>query len=67
MQSRPPGLGDAYLLETLRALRLIEQFPQAWHPLTPQIRRFPYSVIYTQDGADILVLAVAHQNRKPSY
>jgi len=40
--------------------------------LTPQIRRcrlhrFPYSVIYTQDGADILVLAVAHQHRKPGY
>lgn len=67
-----PGLGDAFLLETLKTLRLIEQFPQAWHPLTPQIRRcrlhrFPYSVIYTQDGADILALAVAHQHRKPGY
>jgi hypothetical protein len=25
-----PGLGDAFLLETLKTLRLIEQFPQAW-------------------------------------
>ncbi|MEO5658514.1 MAG: hypothetical protein ABIQ90_01780 [Polaromonas sp.] len=24
-----PGLGDAFLLETLKALKLIEQFPQA--------------------------------------
>jgi len=67
-----PGLGDAFLLETLKAIKLIEQFPRAWHPLTPQIRRcrlrrFPYSVVYTVDGDDLLVLAIAHQHRKPSY
>ena len=44
----------------------------AWHPLTPHIRRcrlrrFPYSVVYTQDGNDLLVLAIAHQHRKPDY
>lgn len=66
------GLGDAFLLETLKAIKLIEQFPRAWHPLTPQIRRcrlrrFPYSVVYAQDGDDLLILAIAHQHRKPSY
>lgn len=60
-----PGLGDAFLIETLKTLRLVEQFPQAWHPLTSEIRRcrlrrFPYSVVYTQDGPAILVLAIAH-------
>ena len=67
-----PGLGDAFLIETLRTLRLVEQFPQAWHPLTSEIRRcrlrrFPYSVVYTQDGPAILVLAIAHHHRKPGY
>ena len=67
-----PGLGDAFLIEVLKTLRLVEQFPQAWHPLTSEIRRcrlrrFPYSVVYTQDGSGILVLAVAHQHRKPDY
>jgi len=67
-----PGLDDAFLLETLKAIQLIEQFPSAWHPLSPQIRRcrlrrFPYSVVYTQDGPDVLVLAIAHQHRKPNY
>lgn len=67
-----PGLGDAFLLEMLKVLTLIDQFPQAWHPLTPQIRRcrlkrFPYSVIYALDGTDVLVLAVAHQHRRPNY
>ena len=67
-----PGLGDAFLLETLKAFELIERFPQAWHPLSPEIRRcrlrrFPYSVVYTHDGADLLVLTIAHQHRKPRY
>lgn len=70
--AQAPGLGDAFLIETLKSIQLIEQFPTAWHALTPQIRRcrlrrFPYSVIYTQDGSDLLVLALAHQHRKPDY
>ena len=32
-----PGLGDAFLIEVLKTLRLVEQFPQAWHPLRPEI------------------------------
>ena len=70
--SQAPGLGDAFLIETLKTLKLIEQYPKAWHPLTQQVRRcrlrrFPYSVIYAQEGSDLLVLAVAHQHRKPDY
>ena len=70
--SQAPGLGDAFLIETLKTLKLIEQYPKAWHPLTQQVRRcrlrrFPYSVINAQEGSDLLVLAVAHQHRKPGY
>ena len=70
--SQAPGLGDAFLIETLKTLKLIEQYPKAWHPLTQQVRRcrlrrFPYSVIYAQEGSDLLVLALAHQHRKPGY
>jgi plasmid stabilization system protein ParE len=70
--SQAPGLGDAFLIETLKTFKLIEQYPKAWHPLTQQVRRcrlrrFPYSVIYAQEGSDLLVLAVAHQHRKPGY
>ena len=67
-----PGLGDAFLIEALKVFQLIEKFPQAWHPLTAEIRRcrlgrFPYSVVYAQDGADLVVLAVAHHHRRPNY
>ncbi len=70
--AQAPGLGEAFLIETLKTIKLIEQFPAVWHPLTPHIRRcrlkrFPYSVVYTLDDDNILVLAVAHQHRKPTY
>ena len=70
--SQAPGLGDAFLIETLKTIKLIEQYPKAWHPLTQQVRRcrlrrFPYSVVYAQDGSDLLVVAAAHQHRKPGY
>jgi plasmid stabilization system protein ParE len=33
------GVGDAFLLEVLSAFSRIRQFPQAWHPYTPNSRR----------------------------
>lgn len=70
--TQAPGLGDAFLVETLKTITLITRHPKAWHPLSAQTRRcrlsrFPYSVIYTQDGDDLLVIAIAHQHRKPGY
>ena len=45
-----PELADAFLVETIRILRLIEIYPQAWHPMAEDIRRcrltrFPYGII----------------------
>ena len=37
--SQAPGLGDVFLIETLKTLKLIEQYPKAWHPITQQVRR----------------------------
>jgi hypothetical protein len=43
-------LGDSFLVEFLRTIRLIERHPQGWHPLSIdtrrcRLRRFPYGVI----------------------
>lgn len=70
--AQAPGLGDGFLVEVLRSFQLIQRLPAGWHPLTPDIRRcrlrrFPYSVIYTIEADEVLILAVAHQHRKPSY
>ena len=67
-----PGLGDAFLLETVAAIDRIRRFPQAWHPLGEntrrcRLRRFPYGVIYHEDKDEILIVAVAHSHRRPDY
>jgi toxin ParE2 len=67
-----PGLGDAFLVETLAAIDRIERFPQAWHRLGEntrrcRLRRFPYSLVYNDEPGKILVLAVAHLHRHPDY
>lgn len=66
------GLGDAFLLETLRVFDLIRQYPDAWHPLGANTRRcrmsrFPYAVVYVREPEALLVVAVAHMHRKPGY
>ena len=67
-----PGLGDAFLLETLAAIDRIRRFPRAWHPLGAstrrcRLRRFPYGLIYHEDATEILIVAVAHSHRHPDY
>ena len=50
----------------------IAQFPEAWHPLSKRtrrclVKRFPYGVIYTKRGEEIIIIAVANLHRKPDY
>lgn len=66
------GLGEAFLLEIVRALERIRRYPDAWQPFSPSVRRcktrrFPYGIIYHKRANEILVLAVAHLHRKPSF
>lgn len=70
--SQSPGLGNAFLLESVAAIDRIRRFPEAWHPMGNEIRRcrlrrFPYGLIYSNDETGILILAVAHSRREPSY
>lgn len=67
-----PDLGHAFLMETLAVLERIRQFPEGWHPLSPntrrcRLRRFPYGVIYAAIDDQIVVIAVAHLHREPNY
>ena len=71
-REQAPGLGNAFLIEVLSAVDRIARYPEAWHSLGEGLRRcrlsqFPYGLIYTVDGHDILVLAVAHLHRRPDY
>ena len=65
-------LGEEFLSEVLKALDRIKCFPNAWPSCSQRtkrclLRRFPYGVIYQIRNEGILVVAIAHSHRKPSY
>ena len=67
-----PGLGNGFLAEVERSIRKITYFPQTGTPHLGDARRaltrrFPYSIIYTIREAQIIIVAVAHQRRRPDY
>ena len=67
-----PGLGTKFIVEVVKSLERIQQFPEAWHPFTQnarrcQIRRFTYGIIYQILEKEILIVAIANLHRKPDY
>lgn len=67
-----PGLGQDLARETQRLCSLITESPLGGIEIRPGIRRrllrrFPYAILYIHDGPDTLIIAVAHQRRRPGY
>lgn len=67
-----PGLGDEFADAVEHTALLIATHPDAGtlHLLGTrrvQVRRFPYSLIYTARSEQIIILAVAHHRRRPEY
>jgi plasmid stabilization system protein ParE len=55
-------------------IRLIRELPDAWPTWIAStdvrrsaLRRYPYTVVYVVADGSLVVLAVAHQRRKPGY
>lgn len=66
------GLGVRFLEEVAQTRQLILEYPEAWHPLGPQLRRchlrrFRYGLIYRVQRDVIEIIAVAHDRQKPEY
>jgi len=68
------GLGLDFLEEIEKSLQLIEKSPEIWLYYEENIhkyntRRFPFSIFYVfEKNLDkIIIIAVAHQKRKPGY
>jgi len=66
------NLGYDFLDEFDRAIRRSVAFPLGCPEIDPGLRRcllnrFPYGLIYGLDGEALVVVAVAHLHRKPSY
>lgn len=72
LELRLPGLGRRFYTEIQRAENLVAQFPESGPEISPGIRKFvvrvfPFSLIYAIEKDSVLVLAVAHQRRRPGY
>ena len=67
-----PGLAGVFLDDLEHAIEVIESYPEV-APLIQgrarrkSLRKFPYSLIYSVIGAEIRILAVSHQRRRPFY
>ena len=67
-----PGLGDAFLDEVERCLRMIAAHPEAGVIIVGSVRRrllrrFPYALLYKLKQERIRVLAVMNLKRRPTY
>jgi mRNA-degrading endonuclease RelE of RelBE toxin-antitoxin system len=68
------GLGFDFLEEIEKSLQEIEHAPERWPHYKKNIRkfntrRFPFSLYYKfeKEADKIVIIAVAHQKRKPNY
>lgn len=72
-----PGLGDRLVDAVEKSLARIIEHPQAWPPLPGQaapprlrsrsISPFPLRVVYSLEDESVLVVAYAHESRRPRY
>ena len=72
-ESRLPGLGADYLAEFDATMARVCAAPDLYPRLGADeirkagLKRFPFDIIYTVTTSSLIVLAVAHQRRRPSY
>jgi plasmid stabilization system protein ParE len=67
-----PGLGQAFTDEIERAVDRLTRFPESGTPLgntvrAALVRNFPFWVVYRASASEAVILAVAHQRRRPGY
>jgi plasmid stabilization system protein ParE len=71
-QERSPLTATAFVQEISVAIGLIAEapnrFPKAEHGTRRSVLpRFPFNIYYCTDADEIIIVAVAHQKRRPSY
>ncbi len=67
-----PGLGYEFAEIIFTAIKDISDAPKTWPVFYMDIRRrlihrFPFAVLYTDEGSLIYILAVMHLSRDPFY
>lgn len=72
LEDSQPGLGRRFFDEVKRAEGYIAEFPEAAEEIRPGVRKrlirlFRYSLFYSIERDEILIIAVAHPSRRPGY
>ena len=67
-----PGLGDAFLDDVERAIDDIRENPRIGAPIGRALRRtilrrFPFTIVYAERDDEIVIVAIAHDRRRPGY
>ena len=66
------GLGEDFSIEVFLAVQHIVNYPSAWPVLEDDLRRcfvnrFPYGIVYSNEGDEVFILALMHLHRNPDY
>src|SRR6266852_5878020 len=66
------GLGADFLDEVQRVINILREHSELGQPVDRGLRRallhrFPFSLIYSVEVDEVLIVAVAHQRRRPGY
>lgn len=69
---RNPAAADAFDASVMNAINCIQRNPVAWPDYVHGtkkyvVRRFPYDIVFRVIDANIEIIAVAHQRRRPGY
>jgi len=71
-RARSESAASAFLNELERALEQVRANPERWPRAQDDtrrllLRRFPFSLVYRVRAEGVLVIAVAHDKRRPGY
>jgi toxin ParE1/3/4 len=71
-EDKSQGLGLAFLSQIKKTITRIRDNPQAASSVGSGVRRklvprFPYQIFYAIEGEVLILLAVAHQKRRPNF
>ncbi len=71
-ETKAPGIGLAFMAEVRRMVRSIVETPHAAVAVGSGVRKrvmshFPYNILYAVEPDMIVIVAVAHQKRRPRY
>jgi len=66
------GLGRRFKMSVRQTVDRIKKYPTSWPIENGEVRKcfvhkFPYKILYSVQEQKIVVLAIAHQHRKPGY